>query len=110
MLARLRTRAHEAEGFTLIELLIVVVILGILATIVVFAVGTTTDNAKSSACKTDVSTAQTGVDAYKAQTGNFPADLTTLTSKDAQGNGPWLRSAPTDVSYDSTTGAVTPKC
>jgi prepilin-type N-terminal cleavage/methylation domain-containing protein len=34
-----RVRASDAEGFTLIELLIVIVILGILAGIAIFAVG-----------------------------------------------------------------------
>ena len=42
------------EGFTLIELLIVIVILGILATVVVFAVGGITDKGKTSACKAEL--------------------------------------------------------
>ena len=46
MLERVKQRRSE-EGFTLIELLIVIIILAILATIVIFAVGTTTKNATS---------------------------------------------------------------
>ena len=38
------------RGFTLVELLIVIVILGILAGIVVFAVGNMTTNAKATGC------------------------------------------------------------
>jgi prepilin-type N-terminal cleavage/methylation domain-containing protein len=62
------------RGFTLVELLIVVVILGILAGIVVFAVGNLTDNAASNACKTEGETFATAVQAYRAQNdGNLPA-------------------------------------
>ena len=44
------------EGFTLIELLIVIVSLGILATVVVFAVGGITNRGKKSACDADSKT------------------------------------------------------
>ncbi len=41
---------RSQRGFTLIELLVAVLVLGILAGIVVFAVGTTTSNASKQAC------------------------------------------------------------
>lgn len=56
-----------AKGFTLIELLVVIVILGILAAVVVFAVGGITDRGKASACKTDRRTLLTAGEAYIAQ-------------------------------------------
>jgi general secretion pathway protein G len=107
---RLRERTEVESGFTLIELLIVITILGILAAIVVFAVGTTNSQAKTSACQTDVKTVQTGVEAYAAQhNGSYPATLTALLSKDSSG-GPWLRGPiPADIdsaSYSSTDGTV----
>lgn len=67
MLDHLRTRIDEREdGFTLIELLIVIVILGVLAGIVVFAIGGINDSSKTSACKSDLKTVETATEAYYA--------------------------------------------
>jgi prepilin-type N-terminal cleavage/methylation domain-containing protein len=54
------------RGFTLIELLIVIVILGILATIVVFAVRGVTDDAHQMACDADARTLETSIEGYFA--------------------------------------------
>ena len=75
-LERLRARREELEGaeggFTLIELLIVIVILAILAAIVVFAVQNLTGTSAQSSCRADFKTVESGVEAFKAQTGAYP--------------------------------------
>ena len=70
-------RKHEdknllEQGFTLIELLVVVAILGILATVAIFAVGNLTTNAKKNACATEASTVETAAEAFNAQAGRYP--------------------------------------
>ena len=59
----------QDEGFTLIELLIVIVILGILATVVVFSVRGITNESQDNACATDERTLSVAVEAYFAQFG-----------------------------------------
>ena len=63
-----RRKAAGEGGFTLIELLVVIIILGILAAVVVFAVGGVGDKGQSAACKIDERTIRTAEEAYAAQT------------------------------------------
>ena len=95
---RLPDTSHE--GFTLIELLIVIVILGILAGIVVFAVGSAKSDSVSSSCKADVKSVNTAAEAYKATNGAYPI----------QGNLP-LRTYPSSteytITYTQATGSAT---
>ena len=60
-------RAAGEGGFTLIELLVVIIILGILAGVVVFAVGGVGDKGQGAACKIDTRTLRTAEEAYAAQ-------------------------------------------
>jgi prepilin-type N-terminal cleavage/methylation domain-containing protein len=59
-------------GFTLIELLVVIAILAILAGVVIFAVGNSTNNAKTSSCKTELAAVKTAIAAsdVASQTGS----------------------------------------
>jgi len=86
------------QGFTLVELLIVIVILGILAGIVVFAVGNLTSNAKTNACATEKSTLTTADEAYKAQNGNYTDGPGLVTAG-------LLKAAPVNYTI-STAGAI----
>jgi prepilin-type N-terminal cleavage/methylation domain-containing protein len=70
----------QDKGFTLVELLIVIVILGILATVTVFAVTGITNRGKTSACQSDVKSIQTAEEAYSANTGAYTASQASLVS------------------------------
>ena len=64
---RRRAGGEIEGGFTLIELLIVIVVLGILAAIVVFALGGVTGKSTAAACQSDAKTVGVGVSALMAE-------------------------------------------
>src|SRR4051794_17552618 len=66
-----RDARRNEDGFTLIELLIVIVVLGVLAGIVVFGVGTFRADSKLAACKADLKTVSVAEDAYNAKNDAF---------------------------------------
>lgn len=101
MINRLKQRKQGDEGFTLIELLIVIVVLGILAAIVVFALSNQTSNSVAAACKADAKAVGIAQEAFRASSPSpvgFAANMAALTTKDALGNS-FLRSAPATNRY-----------
>ena len=91
----------QDQGFTLVELLIVIVILGILATVTVFAVRGITDQGQTSACAADEQTLQVALEAYYAQEGNAAGDAATEADLVTAG----LLASESD-NYDVSGGAV----
>ena len=88
-----------AQGFTLIELLIVITVLGVLAAIVVFALGGITAKSAVAACNSDAAIVDTAVQAYNTQTGGTPpATPEILTST----TNPYLQSFPTSPYFAIT--------
>jgi prepilin-type N-terminal cleavage/methylation domain-containing protein len=99
MLAQIRKARQEESGFTLIELLIVIVILGVLAGIVIFAVNGINNTSVQSACRADYKTVMTAQEAYFAQTGGYAASVTALETAG-------FLASTTDTVTTSNTGAV----
>lgn len=100
---------ESSDGFTLIELLIVIVILGILSGIVVFAVASLSGTSAQAACKADYKSVEVAVESYKSQEGLYPTagshgvtgtdGVAALLVKDTTVTpnlGPWLRDQPTN--------------
>lgn len=70
---------HRDQGFTLVEVLIVLVVLGVMATVVVASVQGITDRGEEDSCKKDARVLATAVEAYFAKSGG---DLIPATGAD----------------------------
>lgn len=86
----LKKKSKEQSGFTLIEILIVVILLGILATVIIPQISVSSDDAKLNSLKTNLSNLRSALELYYFQHGNrFPgqykeADGTTATGTDGE--------------------------
>jgi prepilin-type N-terminal cleavage/methylation domain-containing protein len=102
--------SDDQLGFTLIELLIVIVVLGILAAVVVFALSGTGAQSASAACNADAKTVDVAVAAYDAQTGYSGSGTTPPAPTAALLVPTYLRSFPSSNLYTiglTSTGVVT---
>ena len=108
----------KEEGFTLIELLVVIVILGILAAVVVFAVGGITDKGEDAACEATGQSIEVAIEAFRANSAAsaYPASLDDIDDglyiRDDLGTGVIL-SVTIDgntFNYTPATGALSNPC
>lgn len=95
------SKSLTAKGFTLIELLVVIIILGILAAVVIFAVGTVRDRAQTNACKSDAKTLKTAIVAWNTEyvSGDNPTDYPTAYPADVAD----LTTSPTKLLQEEST-------
>jgi len=75
-----RKRIYRQRGFTLIELMIVIVILGMLATIVMPKILNRPEDAKQKKAIADIRNIETALALFKTDTGRFPTTAENLQS------------------------------
>ncbi len=108
---------NQDKGFTLVELLIVIVILGILATVTVFAVRGITDKGQENACSVEARTLDTAIESYYAQNQSDPAYTAAEVTANAAAVapdqapapaslvGPYLKTAPDTAKWQFVPGS-----
>jgi general secretion pathway protein G len=109
MRQRIHTIRANENGFTLIELLITVVILGVLAGVVVFAVGQFNTDGVDAACKADKKNVEIADEALFAKTAAHAASTAELVTagylREAPPAGP-----PGKYSVTIAAGVITASC
>ena len=69
-----RTKVRDREsGFTLVELMVVIVIIGLLATVVVINVLPAQDTARMRKAEADIATLEQGIEMYRLNRMNYPS-------------------------------------
>ncbi|WP_375391103.1 type II secretion system major pseudopilin GspG [uncultured Sphingomonas sp.] len=72
MRLEVKNKRRAEHGFTLVELMVVIVIIGLLATIVVINVLPSGDKAKQVRAKADISTIEGALETYRLQLDSYP--------------------------------------
>ena len=78
-------RRSAENGFTLVELMVVIVIIGLLATVVVINVMPATDKAALTKARADIATLEQGVEMYRLNKLTYPASGEGLQAVVAEG-------------------------
>jgi general secretion pathway protein G len=102
----MKSRRQQQAGFTLIEIMVVILILGLLATLVVQSLRGATDKAKRTKAMADIAELKTALDRYYIDNGSYPSSdqgLQALVTPPSQGTqtanyeeGGYIRRIPND--------------
>lgn len=90
------------EGFTLVELMVVIVIIGLLATVVLINVLPSQDKAMQTKARADIATFEQAMEMYRLDNFSYPADLNALVQLPAGGDatryrtGGYIKKLPSD--------------
>lgn len=74
---------RNRQGFTLVELMVVIVIIGLLATVVAINVLPSQDRAMVTKAQADIATLEQAIETYRLDNLDFPGDLDALVSAPA---------------------------
>jgi general secretion pathway protein G len=88
--------ADRSAGFTLVEIMVVIVIIGVLATLVVPNVIGASDEAREQTAKTNCMNIAQSVQLYRTKKGTLPKSLADLNSEEEKGKSWYLQDLPKD--------------
>ena len=74
----LREPRDDEQGFTLVELMVVIVIIGLLATVVLINVLPSQDRAMTTKARADIATLEQAMEMYRLDNFTYPGDLNAL--------------------------------
>src|SRR3990170_7821895 len=80
------------QGFTLVELMVVIVILGLLATVVMINVLPSQDRAMTTKARADIATLEQAMEMYRLDNMRYPPSLEALAQPRPSGGGAYVRS------------------
>ena len=86
-------RTRREDGFTLVELMVVLVIIGLLATIVIINVMPAADRAAATKARADIATLEQGLEMYRLDNQRYPTSAEGLQALVA---GSYIRRLPND--------------
>ena len=89
----MRRKRRRDEGFSLVELMVVIVIIGLLATIVIINVMPAADRAALTKARADIATLEQGVEMYRLDNQRYPTGEEGLNALVA---GRYIRRLPDD--------------
>jgi general secretion pathway protein G len=89
-------RRRRRNGFTLVELMVVLVIIGLLATVVMINVLPSQDRAMATKARADIATLEQAMEMYRLETMRYPPNLAALAQPRPGGGGSYVRSLPED--------------
>ena len=95
-----RQKRWAEEGFTLVELMVVIVIVGLLATVVLINVLPSQDKAMATKAKADIATLSQAMEMYRLDNFAYPNDLNALAapppSSTGARSGGYVKNLPAD--------------
>lgn len=91
-----RKRGSRRNGFTLVELMVVIVIIGLLATVVMINVMPSQDRAMTTKARADIATLSQAMEMYRLETMRYPSSLEALAQSRPGGGGGFVRNLPED--------------
>src|SRR5688572_25731852 len=89
---RSASKRRGEEGFTLVELMVVIVIIGLLATVVLINVLPSQDKAMQTKARADIATLEQAMEMYRLDNFSYPADLNALVQPPAGADATRYRS------------------